>query len=111
MRYDALGLVSEEDCQAQLEQDMANVAKEGGKCAAEAIKGGLIGGILGIVAGGVVTITTGGLIEGGGAAILVGGGAEFVDWCLYNHCMGKVNKMKDAAQKRYSDCMKKAEGQ
>jgi RHS repeat-associated protein len=107
--YDLLGLVTEEDCQQQLTKDMAKVAKEGGKCAAEAVKVGLYGGLASIVAGGVGAIFTspiGGVAIGGSGA----GVTLVVDLCLYNRCMGKVQKMADAAKKSYADCMKKADG-
>jgi hypothetical protein len=103
-RLDGSGLCAA-DCQAQLEKDMAKVAEAGAACAADDFEGQLIGGFGAVAAGGVGAIITtpiGGVVIGG----VVLGGAELWDWIAYNHCMSKVNKMREAAQKRYNDCMK-----
>ncbi len=108
LKYDAFGLDAE-DCQEQLGKDMADIAKEGAKCAAEATGTGLAGAFVSIIAVGVGWIATetptGGYVAGG--IVAVGWGA--VDLCLYKRCMNKVHKKEAAAKKRYDDCMKKAE--
>ncbi|MCW5554626.1 MAG: RHS repeat-associated core domain-containing protein [Verrucomicrobiae bacterium] len=107
-RRDPFGLVSEEDCHKQLTKDMVAVSREGAKCRANAVLGGLIGAFGTVIGGGVGFIISGppGAIIGGGG---VAGVAIISDYWCYRRCMDKVHQMSADAKQRYADCISEVE--
>src|ERR1043166_360657 len=105
MHYDALGLVSEEDCLKNLQKAMLAAAKKGANCSAHFFVGSIMNGVVGIVAGGATWVFTRQPLLGGGAAVVVGGGLEILDYCHLSKCLKEVDQMKKDAQKAYADCM------
>lgn len=108
--FDALGLVSLEDCQAQLNLDMAKVASASRNCASEVAKSGIVGVFTSVISGGIASIVTGGepapgIITG----LVVGGGWTIYDICKFEICMRPVRKQAAQAKARFEACRKKAE--
>jgi hypothetical protein len=103
-RYDALGLLTEQDCEDQYDKDMAAVKKEGTACIQSALKWGLWGElILGV--GGTAIGAFGGPV-GAGVGLFCGTGINgIIDMFHYAHCMKKVSAMTKAAEKAYQDCL------
>src|SRR5262245_34683070 len=109
LHHDAFGLVTEEECQAQLNKDMAAVAKQGAKCATEAIGTGLTGCFVAIIGGAVGMICGKSKDVGVAVSGTIAIGWGLVDYCLYNLCMNKVHKAEAAARTRYDNCKKKVD--
>ena len=104
--YDAFGLLTQEQCEARFDKAKKAADREAAKCAASALKWGLV---LEIVLGGGGA--AGGAALGGPPGAGVGafcgtGVAAIIDLMHYSHCMEKYNKIiKDA-----KDALKECEG-
>ena len=116
VKYDPLGLLTQDDCDDAYDADMKKVRAAGLKCTGSAVKWAIWGEVIfgggGIVIGGVVGAGAGGVgaLPGAGIGLVVGTGVDvIVDTCHYLHCKHKVDKMKEAADKAHKDCLKKVD--
>jgi RHS repeat-associated protein len=106
--YDALGLVTQDDCDQAYQNDLKKVQQAGSKCLGSALKWAIIGEV-GFGGGGMIIGTVVG-VYGAGIGLVLGTGVDaVVDICHWSHCNKEVKKMEQAAEKAHDDCLKTAD--